>query len=156
MKRRAIFVLLFLSVCATFCITQFDWQKNEELYVRLKENLDVHQDAMREMISVHQGHFVDKESEAFGAFAAFFDGDLLYADLRDPMQALFSFSALHPETSKRLLYCPDNRPQIMADAFLEADAEEMRIEKLGINQKGYIWCIRLMDGWFYLESYLPT
>ncbi|MBE5787533.1 MAG: hypothetical protein E7324_08340 [Clostridiales bacterium] len=153
-KKRSVIVGLMLIIGAVISAACFTGKRDVDWLAICKEKLDKNQDALLLLMAEYQGQFVDMESEAFGSFASFFDGGLTCADLRDPTKAFFSFSVLHPETSKRLLYCPDNRPQIMADLFLEA--EEVRLENLGVNQKGYIWCIRLKDGWFYWESYLPT
>lgn len=155
MKRQVIFILLMLAIGVIFCIGQFIGEKNIALHVLCEENLNENHDALLTLMRSHQGEFIDRDSEGFRSFSAFFDGDLACVDLRDPNGIVFSFSSFHPETAKRLIYCPDNRIQIQADTFLEEAEEELRLEKLGAGD-GYIWCIRLMECWFYWESYLPT
>jgi len=155
LKRQVIFILLMLAIGVIFCIGQFIGEKNIALHVLCEENLNENHDALLSLMRTHQGQWIDRDSEAFRSFSVFLDGDLSYVDLREPENIVFSFSTLHPENSKRLIYCPDNRIRIQADTFLEKDKEELRLEKLGAGD-GYIWCIRLMECWFYWESYLPT
>ena len=123
-KRSVIVGLALLIIGAVISAACFTGKRDVDWQAICKENLDKNQDALLLLMAEYQGQFVDKESEAFGSFASLFDGGLTCADLRDPTKAFFSFSVLHPETSKRLLYCPDNRLPITADLFLEADAEE--------------------------------
>lgn len=156
MKRQAIFILLLVAIGIGFCIDQFIGKENNtEIHTQCKETLAKNHDALLSLMGSHQGEFVDRDSEAFRAFSAPFAGDLEWVDLRDPKGIVFSFSSFHPETAKRLIYCPDNRIQMRADTFLEEAEEELRLEKLGAGD-GYIWCIRIKECWFYWESYLPT
>lgn len=157
MKRNLAFVLLlFLFIGILFCIDPFTRTENTDMHVLCKKNLEKNHDILLKKIHMYQGECVARGSKAFGSFSALFDGDLAYVDLRNSGKTVFSFSVLSPETSKRLIYCPENRIQIVSNTFLEGDENEVRVENLGINGKGYIWCKRLKTCWFYWESYLPT
>ena len=158
MRKICIVVILFLlSMGIVWGIGQVRAGKNTELHVVCQANLNKNEDQMLALIAAHNGQYFGKSDEKeIGLFSSLLGNELAYADLRDPDQISFSFPSHHPEMSRKLIYCADNRIGIGADAVLEESAHELRLENLGATQNGYIWCMRIRNCWFYWESYLPT
>ena len=96
------------------------------------------------------------DDEEFKQFSALFDAILVAVDLRSDDSISFYFYSIYPETDLILAYCKSNKMVIYASTVLSDNAEELRMEHLGINGDGYIYCKRIKQYWFYCELYIPT
>lgn len=103
-----------------------------------------------------QGEFVTREHDAYGDFAALLQLEMTVANLRDPECAVLSFRSWHPETSVHLCHCPADCYEMPDGQAVTAANGELRTEGLGMGGRGYILCVRVAEGWFYVEQYLPT
>lgn len=99
---------------------------------------------------------MDERHDGYAQFDALLRQELTAVDLRNPERAVFHFSTFLPETSMQVINCPQDRYVIDDANVVTAQSGEVRVEGLGVNGEGYILCRRICEGWFYVESYLPT
>lgn len=156
MKRRAIAALLLFLIGFILILSQGNIFGKVDVYTTCKKNLDESHNALITLMKAHQEERIDKEDEAFQLFSTLFDAKLTSVDLRNPEYIVFSFRSTYPETSIEVIYCVDDRLEIRPDTIITEDVDALRLEHLGINEKGYIYCKRIEKCWFYYESYLPT
>ncbi|MCQ2457599.1 MAG: hypothetical protein MJ142_02580 [Clostridia bacterium] len=130
--------------------------KPEDTYAQIEKSLDTKFDELSNLVSTYQGAYFDKNNDEFILFADLFDADLISVDLRGPDNAVFSFCTSQLETGIELIFRADDYLMLLPGVFLEKDMNELRVDGLGINQSGYIFCKRIKQCWFYYEIFIPT
>ena len=152
--RRVICLLVFLCI-ALVCYMMVD-HLSTDVYTLCENVLDKSHQEVLALIHTYQGEFLKKGDDEFISFASLFGIKLLSVDLRDPSDVVFSFHAFNPEVYLQLRYCLDDQLWLQSDISLTEDADEFRIDNLGMAQLGYFFCKRIRPAWLYCELYLPT
>lgn len=157
--RADILLLAALLVVAAVVYAQVHGVINADPYASCVKTLDQSHEDLLGLMQVYRGQRLSHDTQGFGAFSALFDARVSAVDLRNPDSGVSISFATLSDVTKSLIYCTDDRcgmPWTSANTALEQDADELRLEGLGINGKGYIECRRIMPCWFYYEAYLPT
>ena len=157
MKKRCLAVAFTLLLVGTMLYVVRQYVINgTNVYPLLEKNLADHDAEIIKLIQIHQGKYIDSSDEEFKQFSALFDAILVAVDLRSDDRISFYFHSIYPNTDLKLVYCKSNKIVINASTVLSDNAEELRMEHLGINGEGYIYCKRIKQYWFYYESSIPT
>ena len=157
MKKRCLAVAFtLLLVCTVLYVVRQYVINGTNVYPLLEKNLADRDTEIIKLIQIHQGKYIDSSDEEFKQFSALFDAILVAVDLRSDDRIFFYFYSIYPETDLILAYCKSNKMVIYASTVLSDNAEELRMEHLGINGEGYIYCKRIKQYWFYCELSIPT
>ena len=157
MKKRCLAVAFILLLVGTMLYVVRQYVINgTNVYPLLERNLADHDAEIIKLIQIHQGEYIDSSDKEFKQFSALFDAILVAVDLRSDDGISFSFHSIYPNTDLKLVYCKSNKIVINVSTVLSDNADELRMEHLGINGDGYIYCRRIEPCWFYYESSIPT
>ena len=154
-KKCAGIVLLFLLLAVAFLYIENAFN-GTNMYASFERSLANWEDKLLEKIQIYQGAYIDHEDEAFRKFSKFFDAKITSIDLRTASESVFTFDPGWSITSFELIYCKNRRINIGADTVFSEEMDELRLEHLGINGEGYIYCKRIKPSWIYREIFLPT
>ena len=155
-KRRVAVALILLLVGAALCAVRQNVVNSTNVYQLLERNLADHDAEIIKLIQIHQGKYIDDSDKEFKQFSAFFDARLVSVDLRNDAEMSFSFYSIYLNANLKLAYCKSNQIVISDSAVLSDNADELRLEHLGISKDGYIYCKRIKQCWFYCEFSIPT
>lgn len=156
-KKKLLMILLplLLIVVAALPILVVSSEK-APMEKTLAKNVAENSETLRILLNENPDQYIDKRHEAFQKFTPLFSFPLISVDTRDTESMAFSFDGAGPESSLTLCYTESDRYVIREGLIASMENPEVKLENLGINGKGYIHCIRLQEGWFFVRSYLPT
>ena len=111
-----------------------------------------------------QGKFLVFEELNWKDQMAFYRSGLHYIDGRlESGMAAFGFACALPEGDVTLYYSPLGAEAVLkslgddiGETDFAAPPEEIRVDGLGINGKGYVVYKALYPEWYFVERYLPT
>lgn len=156
MLRIKIALLLMLLSFSVACILSVNNNVDESSYTICSEDILQNSSTLLDLISDNSSSYIGKSNKILSGFQSCFRLELTSVDIRVPDYVTFSFDCNHPETTIQVTYCSSDQFLVPPDHFVTASNQQVRIEHLGITDNGYIHCIRILDNWFYVESFLPT
>lgn len=153
MKRWSLVLLAVLLVCAGLWGICQDLADPSDM---CRSDVLKNASQLAALIDEYRGAFVDEAHEAHRRMDALLGLRLQYADLRNEAYAVFCLESPIVEGGRYLYYCPEDRYVIDEQHVVDSQHDALRMTGLGAGAKGYIDCIRLCAGWFFLECWLPT
>lgn len=156
MKKKCAGIALLFLLLAVFFLYKENALNGTNMYASFEKSLANWEDKLLEQIQAYQGAYIDHEDEAFRKFSVLFDAKLMSIDLREANESYFTFDPGWSSTSFELIYCKNRQINIGADTVFSEEMDELRLEHLGINGEGYIYCKRIKLSWIYREIFLPT
>ena len=156
MKKRLIFLLPVVLIVFVLALVLFPRPAEMALEERMKQDVAANHETLSFLLESNPGQYIKKDHPSFKSFASLFSAPLEGIDTRKLEYAVLSFENSHPEKNTYLYYAENDSFFINEDNIVTKDHPEVNLDQLGVNGKGYIHCIRLQEGWFLSDSYLPT
>ena len=155
-KKHFTILLLIVPITLALAMVLFLRPAEMPLEERIKQDVAASHETLSSLLENNPGQYIKKDHPSFQSFASLFSAPLEGIDTRTPEYAILSFENIHPESNTYLYYTKNDSFFINEDNIVTAAHPEVNLENLGVNGKGYIHCIRLQEGWFLSDSYLPT
>lgn len=156
MKRTVhILTALLLTILAVSIIVVAH-RNDKDKFDLCREDVTAHAKALERDIEKIEGLLTNSSNEHYRYYKNLFTLDLLMIDATKHDEIVFSFKNNNAEMSISVVYSKNDEITIANDYHVSKDNPILRVEQLGVNQKGYIRCKRMMEHWYYLELYIPT
>lgn len=155
-KKQILFLLPIVLIVFVLVLVGFLRQPEMTKEERLTKDVAKNHEELSSLLQDNQGEYIKKNHPSFKSFASLFSAPLEGIDTRKPEYAVLSFENSHPEKKTYLYYAENDSFFINEDNIVTKDHPEVNLDQLGVNGKGYIHCVRLQEGWFLFDSYLPT
>lgn len=155
-KKQLLFLLSIVLIVFVLVLVCFLRQPEMTKEERLAKDVAANHEELASLLQDNQGEHIKKNHPSFKSFASLFSIPLVGIDTRRPECAILSFEHPHPEGSIDLYYAEDDIIDIGGEHIVTVEHPKINLENLGVNGKGYIHCVRLQEGWFLYDSYIPT
>ena len=155
-KKQILFLLPIVLIVFVLVLVGFLRQPEMTKEERLTKDVTKNHEELSSLLQDNRGEHIKNNHPSFKSFATLFSVPLVGVDTRKTEYAILSFECPRPEASIYLYYAEDDLIDIGGEHIVTADNPEINLENLGVNGKGYIHCVRLQEGWFFYDSYIPT
>ena len=158
-------VLIALIVVAFFIVhfVIFNWTEPDAVASLPKKHLE----ALSEMVQLAEGRFLQADDVDLRHQKLFLMDGLLYVDGRSEDEITsFTFGSTNLEGSIELYHSPKGFEPVrrrldrvfgFADKELPDVSEEgIRIDGIGMGQKGYVFYQMILPEWYLVDMYVPT